>query len=240
MAQTPRPRRPYLVWPLDLWKIGVALLLFVGLTVWWINGVQPPLTGAVTAEATLTLSTTEVRILDPSGLEIAAAQETPTETATPAAVAETQVTPADDVTAQPVEDTTVAPETEDAGSDAPATDSASPELTGDASAATEAVEVDPRDQVVVATATAEEATETPTPTETPTATETPTDTPTPTETPTATPTDTSTPTETPTATPTDTPTPTPTDTPTPTPTDTPTPTPTMQAPIIRPTRHWYY
>lgn len=42
MASPPPQRSPHLEWPLDGWKIGVAVILFAGLAVWWWVGLDTP------------------------------------------------------------------------------------------------------------------------------------------------------------------------------------------------------
>jgi hypothetical protein len=42
MAYPPSQRSPSFDWPLDGWKIGVAVLLFAGLAIWWWQGIEMP------------------------------------------------------------------------------------------------------------------------------------------------------------------------------------------------------
>jgi hypothetical protein len=42
MAYPPSQRSPSFDWPLDGWKIGVAVLLFAGLAAWWWQGIEMP------------------------------------------------------------------------------------------------------------------------------------------------------------------------------------------------------
>lgn len=58
MAYSPPPHRPYLIWPLDAWRLGVAGILFLFLFAWWQGWLPLPPPGPVTPTPTPILAVT--------------------------------------------------------------------------------------------------------------------------------------------------------------------------------------